>query len=408
MQETADRTLLESARKIVASCDRCGACLPVCPLFGVRDVELAGARGKNAIARALAEGGIGATKDVLAAVDFCLLCRACVDACPNRIKTDEAMIAIRQYLIGETGGRRMYHTAIAEFLRRRGLVNGAGRIISLLRKLPISNLMLRGLLTKEFTRETFLAAFAGPAALGRETPPASANVSAQARVAYFQGCGMQMFFPDAAAETRAILGAATALLSRHNVCCGLPHLAHGMRREFLTLAQENIRLYEDADIIVSDCASCSGMLKRLGFYFDDDPVWGNRAADFSRKVMDLTEYLTSIGYTPRKRLDVTFTYHDPCHLVRGQGIREKPRTLLAATGRFVEMNEADRCCGGAGSFHREYPEISSKILARKRENIMATGAAVVVTACPGCLIQLNRAAQDSGGRFKALHISQVI
>ena len=103
-----------------------------------------------------------------------------------------------------------------------------------------------------------------------------------------------------------------------------------------------------------------------------------------------------------------FTYHDPCHLVRGQGIRKEPRDLLRATGRFVEMEEADTCCGGAGSFHIDYPDIAAKILAKKRANIERTGAAVVVTGCPGCLIQLSKAAKASGGKFKAMHISQVI
>jgi glycolate oxidase iron-sulfur subunit len=102
------------------------------------------------------------------------------------------------------------------------------------------------------------------------------------------------------------------------------------------------------------------------------------------------------------------TYHDPCHLARGQGIIKQPRDLLKATGIFVEMEEAGKCCGGAGSFHMDYPAIASKILESKRKNIEKTGAAIVVTACPGCLIQLAKAAKDSGNKFKAMHISQVI
>ena len=116
--------------------------------------------------------------------------------------------------------------------------------------------------------------------------------------------------------------------------------------------------------------------------------------------MDLTEYLVNVGYTPRRRVEATFTYHDPCHLVRGQGITKQPRELLRAAGTFVEMKEADLCCGGAGSFHMDYPAIAAKIIARKRENIEQSGAQVVVTGCPGCLIQMTKAAQASGGRFQ--------
>ena len=166
-------------------------------------------------------------------------------------------------------------------------------------------------------------------------------------------------------------------------------------------------LYEDVDVVVADCASCSGTLKHLASYFAEDGVWKERAAAFSRKVMDLTEYLANVGYAPRQKVEATFTFHDPCHLVRGQGIKKQPRDLLKAAGNFVDMKEADLCCGGAGSFHMDYPDISEQILEKKRRNIEATGAAVVVTACPGCLIQLTKAAAKSG-KFKAMHISQVI
>ncbi len=260
----------------------------------------------------------------------------------------------------------------------------------------------------EYTRAHFLAAFAGPAALGTAAPPSAVQVTAATKVAYFHGCGMRMLFPAAAAETLAILGRTTRIVRKDNVCCGLPHLAHGMRDEFLALARKNIRLYEDVDLVVSDCASCGGTLKHIADWFAADPEWRDRAAAFSGKVMDLTEYLVKAGYAPRRKVDAAFTYHDPCHLARGQGIRQEPRDLLQATGRYVEMEEAETCCSGAGSFHVDYPGIAAKILAKKRANIERTGAAVVVTGCPGCLIQLSKAAKASGGKFKAMHISQVI
>ncbi len=103
-KDSRDMELLRNAKRIVSQCDRCGACLPVCPLFGARDVEKSSARGKNTIVRALAEGGIEPTPEVLAAVNFCLLCRACTENCPSRVKTDEAMIDVRQYLAEKTGG----------------------------------------------------------------------------------------------------------------------------------------------------------------------------------------------------------------------------------------------------------------------------------------------------------------
>jgi len=217
-----------------------------------------------------------------------------------------------------------------------------------------------------------------------------------------------MMFPDAVSDTLAILQTVTKPAGVDNLCCGLPHVAHGLREEFLEMAKENIRLFANADVIVSDCASCSGTLKHIAGYFKDDPVWKDRAAAFSAKIMDLTEYLVKAGYQPRLRTSATLTFHEPCHLGRGQGIKKQPRELLKAAGNYVEMEGADTCCGGAGSFHIDYPDISAGILDKKRKHIEKTGAQIVVTECPVCLVQMNKAAEKSGGKFRAMHISQVI
>lgn len=408
MSKPVDAELLQNAKRLVSGCDRCGACLPVCPLFGVRDIEAASARGKNAIARALAEGGIEPSAEALSAVNFCLLCRACVENCPSKVKTDEAMIDVRQCLIQRTGGSSAKYRAVGGFLKSPGLVKLAAGTLALLRKLGLNGVFPYGMVPEEYTRAHFLAAFSGPAALGQAAPSSRVEVTAGTKVAYFHGCGMRMMFPEAAAETISILQKTTQVIRKDNVCCGLPHLAHGLRPQFLELARKNIRLYEDVDLIVSDCASCGGTLKHIVAWFEGEPEWKERAAAFSAKVMDLAEYLAKVGYVPRRKVDASFTYHDPCHLARGQGIRKEPRDLLRATGRFIEMADAETCCGGAGSFHVDYPAIAEKILAKKQANIERTGAGIVVTGCPGCLIQMSKAAKNSGGKFKAMHISQVI
>ena len=408
MDKRKDRDLLRKAGNMVSRCDRCGACLPVCPLFGVKGIEATSARGKNTIARALADGGIEPTGELLDVVNFCLLCRACVETCPARVPTDEAMVNVRQHLTDLAGGADGKYRLIGAILKRPGAVKAAAAALSILRRSGLNGLLPHGMAPEEYTRTHFLAAFAGPAALGQKAPPSAVTVTNRTKVAYFRGCGMEMMFPEAAAQTRDILRTTNRLVEKQNVCCGLPHLAHGLRGEFLSLARKNIRLFEEADVVVSDCASCGATLKHLSSFFADDPAWRERATTFSGKVMDLTEYLAKVGYTPRQRASAVFTYHDPCHLVRGQGITQPPRELLKAAGSFVEMKEADVCCGGAGSFHIDYPDAAAQILEKKRLNIEQTGAAVVVTGCPGCLIQLAKAAKASGGKFKAIHISQVI
>ena len=137
MHKNTDDKLLQDARKIVSQCDRCGACLPVCPLFEARNVEASSARGKNVIARVLAEGGIEPTPEALAAVNFCLLCRACVETCPSKIKTDEAMINVRQYLVNKTGVANTKDKVMGGILKSRGMVKLAAGTLALLRKLGL-------------------------------------------------------------------------------------------------------------------------------------------------------------------------------------------------------------------------------------------------------------------------------
>jgi len=398
---------LTAAQKLVAQCDRCGTCLTVCPLFGSKDIESSAARGKNSILRALASGGLEPTKDVRAALDFCLLCQRCVETCPAKVKTDEAMILARQYLADNAGGASLKYKIVGGVMGSPLMVKMGALGLSIMRKLGLNSLAPFGAAPDEYTRTHFMTAFSGPGALGKTVPLSETKVDKNSRVAYFKGCGMQILFPEAAAQTMEVLGRITTPVTRDNVCCGLPHLAHAMEADFFKLAKENIRQFEDVDIVVSDCASCSGTLKHIASHFADDPEWKDRAAAFSAKAMDLTEYLAKAGYVPRQTNNAVITYHDPCHLVRGQGITKEPRSLLAATGEFREMKDADVCCGGAGSFFLDYPEISDSIIDKKRLNIEATGADIVVTGCPGCLIQLNKAAKASG-KFKALHISQVV
>jgi glycolate oxidase iron-sulfur subunit len=402
--------LLGRAAGIASACDRCGSCTTVCPLYAQKDLEASCARGKNNLALALAQGLLEPSPELLEKMNFCLLCRACVVNCPTKVATDEAMIQVRQHLVDQLGGPALKYRLLGGVMRSRRLVRLSAGVLALLRRLGASRLVPWGLVPDEVTRRQFQNAFAGPAALGGPAPAAAPALTAASRVAYFNGCGMRMLFPDAAASTRRLLAATAPTPPRpvDNLCCGLVHLAHGLRQDFLAMARENIRLFRDVDVIVSDCASCSGTLKHLAGYFADDPEWRGPAAEFSRKVMDLTEYLVAAGYRPRRREDLVVTFHEPCHLGRGQNLRSQPRDLLRAAGTYVEMAGADVCCGASGSFHLDYPDVSAGLLARKRESIERTGAQVVVTECPACMTQLHKAAAASGGAFQVLHLSQVL
>jgi glycolate oxidase iron-sulfur subunit len=408
MSERKD--LLQQATEITNQCDRCGSCTTVCPLFGEKDIESSCARGKNNLTRGLAEGILKPSSDLLNAVNFCLLCRACVDNCPSKVQTDEAMIAVRQHLTDLAGGATFKYKAFGGMMKSRPLVKLSAAALKVVRLLGVNRLIPAGLVPGEFTRKQYLASFVGPAALGTPPKASSVAVTANTRVAYFNGCGMRMMFPDAVDKSRQLLAevSATRPQTVNNLCCGVMHLVHGMQKDFFAMAKENIRLYENIDVIVTDCASCSGTLKQTAKYFSDDPEWREQAEAFSKKVMDITEYLVKAGYKPQQKRDVTLTFHEPCHLGRGQGLRSQPRELLKAAANYVEMKGADTCCGGSGSFHLDYPEISDRLLDKKRINIEQSGAQIVVSECPVCLTQMSKAAERSGGRFKVMHISQVL
>ncbi|HPX61029.1 MAG TPA: (Fe-S)-binding protein [Deltaproteobacteria bacterium] len=407
----ADRlNTLEKAAVIARECDRCGNCTTVCPLYAEKDIESSAARGKNNLALGLAAGMLEPSRRMLDAANFCLLCRTCVDNCPTKVETDEVMIALRQHLTDELGGVTLKYKGLGILMKSRTLVRLSAFAMALMRGLGVNGLAPRGLVPSEYTRRRFLSAYAGPALLGAPAAPSPSAIDSSSRVAYFNGCGMQMMFPDAAACSRRLVAqhAPGKLVSVDNRCCGLVHLAHGMRNDFIALAKENIRLYENTDIIVTDCASCSSTLKHTARYFDDDPQWRERAQAFGKKIMDITEFLVKSGHTPQRKTGARLTFHEPCHLGRGQGLRKEPRELLKAAGEYVEMKGADTCCGGSGSFHLDFPEVSDRLLDKKRDNIEQSGAAIVVTECPACLAQMQKAARDSNGRFVAMHISQVL
>lgn len=365
--------------ELVRKCDRCGACLAVCPLYAQNGREIASPRGKIAVVRGLMDDGLAAVPALAETFRFCLLCRACTGSCPNKIPVAEIMIEARRYAAGQWG-HPARHRVIAALLGNDVLLG-----------------LMAGVL--RWTRN------AKPPAGG---PSASGAPASRGQIAYFQGCAMRLFFPAASRATVQLLKRTGGVVVPPGVCCGSPHLAYGMVDQALALARKNIERFAGADLVVTDCASCGSSLKEYGSRLAGDPRWADRALAFGRKVTGLSEYLFRAGYRPRGGLAAKVTYHDPCHLARGQGIRNEPRDLLRLAGDYVELPSAGRCCGGAGAFHLDYPAAAGGVLRDKTADITRTGAAMVVTECPACLMQLGRGRRREHGEFEVRHISQVL
>ena len=186
------------------------------------------------------------------------------------------------------------------------------------------------------------------------------------------------------------------------------------KKKHKKMARKNIDAFESAKVeyIITDCATCGSTLKSYDSSLSDDPDYTVKARFFSEKVRDITEFLVNDISLNRDfhKLNFKVTYHEPCHLGRGQNLKESPRKLLREIfgDNFIEMNEADSCCGGGGSYTITHEKLSMKILDRKMKNLKDTGAEVIVTACPGCEIQLAQGIKRSDQKVRLMHIVELL
>jgi glycolate oxidase iron-sulfur subunit len=214
------------------------------------------------------------------------------------------------------------------------------------------------------------------------------------RVAYFVGCYAPNFAPEKAAATIRVLNKnQTEVTVPDFACCGLPAAGYGDTASAKDMARKNIELASKlkVDAIVTPCASCSSFLKDYAKLLADDPEWAEKAKKFAGKVRDISEFLVDIGLnTEMGELKRKVTFHDPCHLAHYQKIKNQPRTILKSIPgvEFVEMGEADMCCGAAGSYAFKNYDLSRKVLERKMGNVARTGADTLVSSCPACIMQL--------------------
>lgn len=398
----SEEKLLSKVKQIVMQCDRCGNCTTVCPLYRVDPIEKSVSRGKIAITRAFIEGGIQTNKELKKALDYCLLCRACTEVCPSKILTDEAMIEIREYLTRKTGTNNPFYKLVGLSMGNKYTVGFGSVGMGLARLLSLPKIFK--LIPGENPTDTYQRGLIGPAQITIGSP--NTPKESMKRIGYFKGCAMKMFFPQASNATVVLLKKQGDVEIPHSTCCGVPHLSHGMSEKYYKLAKENIELFKDFDVVVTDCATCGSVLKEYGQRLKLYPEYAEEAEIFSNKVMGLSEFLDATQYKSTRKLNARVTFHDPCHLNRAQGVKQSPRKLLQQAADYVEMPNADLCCGGAGTFQFDFAEKSQKILELKTLSISSINAQIVVTECPSCMMQLSKAEKD--GHFKVMHISQVL
>ena len=408
----------------VDRCVHCGLCLAYCPTFSELGTEMDSPRGRIVLIKSLAEGRIKLTDSAAAHLDLCLGCRACETVCPSGVPYGQLIEAARAEIERQRPGRplrRLFRwvnfsllLANPQMLRLaaaglrayqvsglRTLVRGSG----LLRLLPASLRHWEPLLPE-------LPAGADRAPLPEVTPAEGAR---RIRVGLLTGCIQQVAFGPQNRATARVLArnGAEVVAPRTQGCCGALHAHAGEHATALALARRTIAAFEAAGVehVIVNTSGCGAHMKAYGTLLADDPAWRGRAARFAASVRDVSEFLAAQPLQgPLGEIRRTVTYHDPCHVVHGQKVRAEPRALLAQIPglRVVELPEADWCCGSAGTYNLTQPEMATRLLERKIRHVQSTGAAVVVTANPGCIIQIAQGLRAKGSRIQVLHIVELL
>ncbi len=404
---------------LVGDCVHCGFCLPTCPTYVLWGEEMDSPRGRIYLMKQGLEGE-PMTDSMVQHWDRCLGCMSCVTACPSGVQYDKLIEQTRAQV-------ERHHQRGPQERALRGLIFSLfpyPRRLRLLRG-PLRAWQRTGL--DRVVRRTGLLQRVSPQLavmeslaprLGRPEPlPERVSASGQRRavVGMLTGCVQGAFFPGVNSATVRVLQAegCDVVVPAQQGCCGALSAHTGREEEAQGFARRIVDTFEAAGVerIVVNAAGCGSTMKEYADLLTDDPAYADRARAFSEKVRDIAEVLVELGpVAPRHPLEMTVAYHDACHLAHAQGIRSQPRALLRAVPglELREISEPELCCGSAGVYNIMNPEPARELGDRKAANIVATGAEVLVTANPGCLMQVTSAIQRSGHPMGMAHTVEVL
>jgi glycolate oxidase iron-sulfur subunit len=408
------------ALDLISDCVHCGFCLPTCPTYVLWGEEMDSPRGRIYLMK---EGldGEPLTDSMVAHFDRCLGCMACVTACPSGVRYDRLIEDTRQQVERRhprSARERALRTAIFRLFpypKRLRLLRGPLRAYqaSGLQRLVAATGLLPRLAPTFAALDSLAPRLARPERLPQRLP---AQGRKRATVGMLTGCVQSTFFPDVNAATARILtaeGCDVVVLPDRQGCCGALSVHNGRESEAQRFARELIDAFDDAgiDYFVVNAAGCGSSLKEYGVLLRDDPAYAERAAAFAATVRDLSEVLVELGpVAPRHPLPVTVAYHDACHLAHAQGIRAQPRQLLRGIPglELREIADPEICCGSAGVWNILNPEPAARLGERKARDVVATGARLLVTANPGCLMQVAAGVRRVGGSIGIAHTALVL
>ncbi|MEO7019613.1 MAG: heterodisulfide reductase-related iron-sulfur binding cluster [Ktedonobacteraceae bacterium] len=444
---------------LMRQCIHCGFCLPTCPTYAVLGTEMDSPRGRIYQMQAVAEERIPISADFVDHMYCCLGCRACETACPSGVQFGKLIEAAREQIQLETAQHPATHKAnmAAISAQEQGAslsaalpgTNFAERALRrfffdvMLPSRPITSLVFAGLKVYQrsglqtFTRKSGLlkrvdnlpTPFRGklqtpealmPRATGALFPRLLPEITPalgtkRYRVGFISGCIMDQVYRDINEATIRVLTAngCEVVTPTSQQCCGALHVHAGEGERGRQLARHNIDVFEryDYDAIINNSSGCGANIKEYGHLLRDDPAYAERARAFSLMVKDISEFLVGVEQKPvMGELPYTVAYHDACHLAHGQKIKQQPRQLLKRIPglKLVDLKESDWCCGSAGIYNITNQDMASQLLERKMQNIIASGASVIATGNPGCMMQIALGARERGLEMCVLHPVQLL
>ncbi len=405
--------------ELASDCVHCGFCLPTCPTYVLWGEEMDSPRGRIYLMQAGLDGE-PLSDSMVGHFDACLGCMACVTACPSGVQYDRLIEATRAQV--ERRHRRPWRDrllreavfALFPHPRRLRALRGP---LAAYRRSGLQRLVQRsGVLERVSPTLAAMESLAPPV---RPAPALPERVAARgerrAVVGMLTGCVQREFFPRVNAATARVLAreGCEVVIPRGQGCCGALSVHNGREPEAKAFARRTIDTFDAAGVqhVVVNSAGCGSSMKEYADLLSDDPAYAGRARRFAGSVRDVSELLAELGpVAARHPLPVTVAYHDACHLGHAQGVRVQPRALLRTIPglELREVADPDICCGSAGIYNLLQPEAARQLGDRKARAVLATGADLLVTANPGCLMQVASSVSRHGGRIGLAHTVEVL
>ncbi len=393
----------------VKDCSKCGKCRSVCPVFLQVNDEVMSPRGRVSLVEAMLDGGLSNSERYVDTIRSCIKCMRCSDACPVGIRVERVIQSARELLAEKLGisepASEVFRSLLLDPSAFRSALVNTDRASANLDAVDKSALAPLWQLPLFFHEGARLPKLAADTVLDKY--PEYIGAGGKKRVALFVGCSVNYVHTDIADSAIEVLKSLNVdiFLPKYQVCCGTPVLLFGDTDGARELAKRNMRALkaDEFDAVVTLCPACGVTFKR-----EYERILGSDVEGFSAKVYDVSEFIGKFLDYETHQIDAAVTYHDPCYLRLGQEVKTEPRRLLESSARFIEMKDADKCCGLGCTLGLFHPEVSMKMGEAKARAIEESGTDMVATGCPGCIAFLREQLAERGINKDVLHTVQVV